>query len=346
CPYLRQGSNIPITMIHTTGDQFMFRKTLLYALAVALVAFVMTAQAADESQQLRIGAVMPLTGALQAYGETSVKGIKLAVEEINEAGGVLGEPIELEVADAQTKPQAGVEAANKLVNIDGVHAIIGAMGSGVAIPIALSVAKPSKVPQISPSATSPEVTTLDDDGFMFRTTASDAFQGVAMAQAAMEHGVDKTAVIYVNNDYGKGLADSFTEEFEAMGGEVTNTVAYEEKQASYRSALQKLWGDGSTQNLVVVAYVDDGETVLRQSLEGAMFDNFILSDGMKSKKLIEDLGADVMAGNIGTDAQPPEGSEAAERMKQAYADKYGEHPPEPYIDNSYHAVYQLALSAQ
>src|SRR5699024_8678202 len=115
------------------------------------------------------------------------------------AGGVLGQPIKVYTADAQTKPQAGVAAANKLANVNGVVAFVGALSSGVTIPIALSISKEKHIPQISPASTSPVITTLDDEGYLFRTTLSDAFQGVAMAQVAHENGVKKAAVIYVNN---------------------------------------------------------------------------------------------------------------------------------------------------
>src|SRR5699024_10372423 len=122
------------------------------------------ATSAAAQTPLKIGAIMPMTGALQAYGPTSLNGAKLAAKEINEAGGVLGQPIRIVVGDAKTQPQAGVDAANKLATIDGAVAFVGALSSGVTIPIALSVSKPHKIPQISPASTSPVITTLDDDG--------------------------------------------------------------------------------------------------------------------------------------------------------------------------------------
>lgn len=322
----------------------MFRKVLISALASAAMLAGVSAQAAD--QPLKIGALMPMTGALQTYGETSLKGIKLAVEEINEAGGVLGQPVELTVGDAQTRPQAGVSAANKLVNIDGAEVFVGALSSGVTIPIATSVAKPNEIPMISPASTSPTVTTLNDDGYLFRTVASDAFQGLALAEIVNDHDISDVAIIYVNNAYGKGLAQSFTKAFKKRGGNVTHTVAYEPKQASYRAAIQKAWGDGSTPYLLLIAYVADGQTVLRQSLEGGMFSEFIFTDGMKSEKVIEHIGAQYMNGSFGSVAHPPEGTAAAKAFNEAYLDKYGKRVPQPYIDTSYDATYLLALAAQ
>lgn len=320
------------------------KRTLLATASLAFALGMATSATAAES--FKIGAIMPLTGALQAYGETSAKGAQLAAKEINAAGGVLGQPLEIKIGDAQTLPQAGVDVANKLVNVDGVTAFVGALGSGVTIAVNQSVGKDNKIPQISPASTSPEITTLDDGDYLFRTTPSDAFQGVAMAQVATDRGGEDYAVIYVNNDYGKGLADAFKEAYEKAGGKVTAMTAYEEKQSSYRSDLKKIYGKGETQNLMMVAYVSDGETILRQSLEGGMFDSFLLSDGMKSADIIKNLGAENIEGAVGTASQAEEGSEAAQRFTKAYNEEYGENPPEPYIDNTYDAVYLLALAAE
>lgn len=321
----------------------MFRKFAVTTIATAAIAF---GAAAAAQQPLKIGAIMPMTGALQAYGPTSLNGAKLAAKEINKAGGVLGQPIKIIVGDAQTQPQAGVDAANKLATIDGAVAFVGALSSGVTIPIALSVSKPHKIPQISPASTSPVITNLKDNDFLFRTVPSDAFQGVAMAQVAKAHDVDKVAVVYVNNDYGKGLADSFTKAFEKIGGTVTHTTAYEPKQASYRAALKKVYADGSTPYLALIAYVADGETILRQSLEGGMFTKFIFTDGMKSPEIIQHLGAQYLNGSVGTAAQALEDSQAAQHFDKAYNAEYGKRVPQPYIDTAYDAVYLLALAAQ
>src|SRR5699024_6375186 len=174
----------------------MLRKVLIPAMAATALLAGVSAQAADKP--LTVGAVMPMTGALQAYGETSLKGIKLAIEEINAAGGVLGEPVKLAAGDAQTRPQAGVAAANKLANINGANVFVGALSSGVTIPVATSVAKPNKIPMISPASTSPVLTDLDDGGYLFRTVASDAFQGIALAQIVNDRDISDVAIIYVN----------------------------------------------------------------------------------------------------------------------------------------------------
>jgi ABC-type branched-subunit amino acid transport system substrate-binding protein len=149
---------------------------------------------------------MPMTGDLQAFGETSLNGINLAVEEINAAGGVLGQPLAIAVGDTQTAAQPSIDAAQKLVSLEDVVAIVGALSSGNTIPVAESITKSGKVPQISPASTSPVITSLADDDFLFRTVPSDAFQGVALAEVSRTQGLENVAIIYINNDYGQGLA--------------------------------------------------------------------------------------------------------------------------------------------
>ncbi|MEO1181462.1 MAG: ABC transporter substrate-binding protein [Cyanobacteria bacterium J06636_28] len=112
--------------------------------------------AAVAGDAVKIGALMPMTGDLQAFGETSLNGINLAVDEINAAGGVMGQPIEISLGDTQTAAQPSIEAAQKLVSIEGVVAILGALSSGNTIPVAESITKGNSIPQISSASTSPD----------------------------------------------------------------------------------------------------------------------------------------------------------------------------------------------
>lgn len=311
-------------------------------LAAGLAPFAATAADAP----LRLGALMPLTGDLQSYGVLGLNGAKLAIEEINAAGGVMGTDVALSHGDTQTLPQPGVSAAQKLVNANRVVGLVGAMSSGVTIPVALSVSKSNKIPQISNASTSPKITDLDDDDYLFRTIPSDAFQGVALAKVVSDAGVDKVGIIYVNNDYGEGLKDSFTKAFEAKGGSIVGTAAYAQKQASYTAEVSKAYGDGSTRALVLMGYPDNGQTILRQSLESGKFDRFFFPDGMKSTDLVKNLGAQYLNGSLGTVPQAKAGSKAVKHFQSAYEKSFGELPPQPYIDTSYDATYLLALAAQ
>ena len=309
--------------------------------ALGALSLVMAAGAAQA--ELRIGVLVPTTGDLQAYGESSRNGIELALSEINEDGGVLGEPAEIFVSDTQTEPQVGVDAAQRLVAVQGVSALVGALSSAVTIPVASSVSAVEGVPQISNASTSPVMTDLDDNDFLFRTTPSDAFQGVALAQVALDEGVESVSIIHINNDYGEGLADAFVEAYEDKGGTIAGRTAFEPGMASYRGELSNI-SDGQSP-LLVIAYPENGQTILRQALEGAFFSQFIFTDGMKSPVIIENLGAEFLNGSFGTAAEARDDTDAAQHFQSAYEGAYGEVPPVPYIDTAYDAVYSIALAA-
>ncbi|WP_290652195.1 ABC transporter substrate-binding protein [Aquisalimonas sp.] len=297
------------------------------------------------ADNLRLGALVPLTGDLQAYGETTRNGIQLAVDEINAAGGVLGEPIEVSTGDTQTSPQAGVDAAQRLATVAGVHAFVGALSSGVTIPVAQSVSRQEGVPQISGASTSPVITTLDDDDYLFRTVPSDAFQGIALAEIAREADYESLSVLYINNDYGVGLAEAFEAAFTERGGTVSQMAAYEPGQASYRGELRRV-SRGDTQGLVLIGYPENGRTILRQAVEGGMFENFVFTDGLRAPDLIDAIGPEFLNGTIGSSPQAMEDLPGAQHFRAAYAEAYGEVPPQPFMDTAYDAVYLIALAAQ
>lgn len=305
-----------------------------------------TAAATETSgDAIKIGALMPMTGDLQAYGETSLNGVNLAVDQINAAGGVMGQPIAVSVGDTQTAAQPSIDAAQKLVSIEDVAAVVGALSSGNTIPVAESITKNAKVPQISPASTSPVITTLEDDDYLFRTVPSDAFQGVALAEVSRDQGLDNVAIIYINNDYGQGLADSFQAAFEARGGTVSGSVPYEKGQASYRGELQQL-ASGDAAALLLIGYPENGITILKQSLEEGFFNRFVFTDGMKAPEVIEAIGPENLEGAFGTVAQSDTESEAYTLFTNAYEEAYGELPPKPYIDTSYDAMMILALAIE
>lgn len=309
----------------------------------AVSALALTLAAGQAMAEMKIGALVPLTGDLQSYGETSLNGIKLAAKHINEQGGVLGGDAQVAVGDTQTTPQVGVDAAQKLVNVEGVSGIVGALSSGVTIPAASSVTSQAGVPQISGASTSPEITTLNDNDFLFRTVPTDAVQGLALSEITNNQGYKKVGVVYINNDYGAGLAEAFSEAYKTAGGEIAGSVAYEKGQASYRGELQRA-ADGGAEALVLIGYPENGITILRQALEGGYFNKFVLSDGMKAPEIIDSIGADYMNGSVGT--APAAAGEGADLFKQAYEAEFGELPPKPYIDSAYDATFLLALAAE
>jgi ABC-type branched-subunit amino acid transport system substrate-binding protein len=287
---------------------------------------------------------MPMTGDLQAYGESCYTGVKLAQKQINEGGGLLGGKLAIKVGDTQTKPQPGIDAAQKLISIEGVSGIVGALSSGVTIPVAQSVATPAEIAMISPASTSPVITGLSDKDFLFRSVPSDAFQGVALAEVVDDAGYKNMGILYVNNDYGEGLAESFKDAFEKKGGKVSRSLAYEPGNASYRGELSKA-ASKDAEALLLIGYPENGVTILRQALEEGFFNKFVYTDGLKAPEIIDAIGAKYLNGSFGTAPQAMTDTPAAKNYLSAYKQEFGEVPPKPFIDTSYDAVYVLALAA-
>jgi branched-chain amino acid transport system substrate-binding protein len=301
-------------------------------------------QAQDEAGPLRIGALFPFTGGLSDFGPAFLDAAELAVNEINAGGGVNGQPIELVQGDSATSPQQAVEDARRLIELEGVSAIVGPAGSGEALPTVESVAGPAGVLVISPSATSPALTLANDNDFLFRTTISDAAQGVVMADLAQEQGYQSACVLYVNNAYGQGLSDAFAARFTELGGTVTNQVPHEEEQASYASELATCT-EADPDVLIAIAYPESGRIFLRELVEGGDVPSVIFSDGLKSPDLFAELGWDVFAGSYGTAAGAAD-TDAGAAFEAAWEEAYGELPAYPYLREVYDAIYLIALAAE
>lgn len=321
------------------------RRQFVRALGLsAVVSCISVPHLVRAADSIKIGILLDLTGALEAYGKPIQNGAILATEQINAAGGPLGRQLELVHRDSQTDPTAGIDAAKKLVELDKVVAIVGALSSGVTIPVATSVTIPSGIVQISPASTSPQITDLQDNDFLFRTCPSDALQGKVSGRLAKELGLQRVATIYVNNPYGSGLSKTFSQTLSAGGGKVVATVAYEEGRPSYRGEIERALKD-KPQGIALFSYPENGVTIIRQALELGFTGKFLLADGMKAPEVVQNVGAQYLKGTYGTTPGSREGG-AKTRFAEAYAQRFGEKPPKPYIDNCYDAIAVLALAIQ
>jgi branched-chain amino acid transport system substrate-binding protein len=194
---------------------------------------------------------------------------------------------------------------------------------------------------ISPSATSPALSSAEDNGLFFRTAPSDARQGEVMADILLEKGIESAAVTYTNNDYGKGLADSFASAYEAKGGTITINAAHEDGKADYAAEMGALASAGGD-ILVVAGYVDQGGSgIVRAALDSGAFDTFNFPDGMVGSKLEENFGGDI-DGSIGqlpgTDS--PGNATYAEIVGDAFD------ATSAYADTAYDAAALIMLAMQ
>jgi len=190
----------------------------------------------DSGRTVKFGILLPLTGDLSPVGKPIRDGAKLPATQLE---GETDFTFDFQVEDTQTDPQAGISAAEALVNA-GYPAVTGPASSGVNIQVSKQVYIPNQVVGCSPSSTSPNVTTLEDDDYVFRTPPSDTLQGRVLAQVATEELDASTAsTMFVNNDYGQALSSNFVEAFE---GTVQSEVSFEKQQSSYTSQLEQALG--------------------------------------------------------------------------------------------------------
>ncbi|MCA8879747.1 MAG: ABC transporter substrate-binding protein [Rhodobacteraceae bacterium] len=275
-------------------------KRLLTATAVAAL---LAGPALAQSDDVKIGVLLAFTGPLESLAPPIAAGAELAMKEVSDSGKLLAgvdgkdsaglKVVPVRGDDTCVDAAAATAAAERLVTSDGVKAIVGAMCSGVTGAVLSNVAMPNGIVMISPSATSPGLSSVEDNGLFFRTSPSDARQGDIMAQIILDRGLKDVAVTYTNNDYGKGLADSFQKAFEEMGGKVTLSAPHEDGKADYSAEIGALAAAGG-EALVVAGYVDQGGSgIIRAALDTGAFDLFVLPDGMVADALTEKFGDEI-----------------------------------------------------
>ena len=287
-----------------------------------------------------VGVVIPFSGDLSDFGQPMLNGLQMAQEDINAAGGPLGRDIQLFDEDSETNSTAGVNAANSLVNTQNVSGLIGAVSSGVTISIAQSVTIPNDILHITSASSSPTISTLEDDDLVFRTRTNDRFIAQVMAQIIEDEGADSAAVLYINNDFGAALADTFEETF---NGTTTATVGYESGQSSYQQALSELYAD-DPEFIAYAGYPESGTTILSQWNEEGYGGNWVLHTSLLSQDFLSNVGADVLNGMYGVRTLPPTG-DATSSFESDYADAYPDADLfSPYSWNSYDALVSYALA--
>ena len=292
---------------------------------------------------LIVGHLNTVTGSLSYFGPEQNNGVELAALHVNQAGGVHGAQMIIVTGDTATNPAQGVAAARALVDVEGAVAIVGALASSVTLAVAQSVTVPKQRLLISPASTSPAITVLEDDDFLFRTTVSDAAQGVVLARLAWENLYETAGIMLINNAYGEGLADQFEETFASLGGRVTGKVSHEDSQRTYTSELEKAT-EGDPDVLLAISYPGQAEVYLRESLEGGYSDTFLFVDGTKSPDMMEVVGWDALEGMLGTAQGSPE-SPSLREFQRSYAAVHGAPPEHPFIAENYDAAVLIALAA-
>lgn len=317
-------------------------KTL--AKGATIAAMLCSAAAVQAQEEIKIGVVLGFTGPLETLAPPMAGGAELAIAEISESGLLLGGSTVTPVRGDSTCVDAAAATATgeRLVTSEGIAAMVGAMCSGATGAILSNVALPNGIVMISPSATSPGLSTVDDNGLFFRTAPSDARQGVVMADIIMERGIDTVAVTYTNNDYGKGLADSFQQAFEAAGGTITLSAPHEDGRADYSGEIGALASAGGDA-LVVAGYVDEGGSgMVRAALDTGAFDMFVFPDGMVGDALSANFGTEI-EGSFG---QNPGSDSDGAAIYEELAAAAGVNGESVYSKEAYDAAALILLAMQ
>ena len=321
------------------------RSTIRKTLAASVAGIAMIAASAASAADVKIGFLGGFTGPIETLVPPIHEGAKLAVKQINEQGGILDGQLVMVQADSTcADATAASNAADRMVNAEKVTALVGPLCSGETIAAANSAAIPGNVIIVSPAATSPALTAIDDKDTLFRTTPSDAYSGDVLAKLLKQKGHDNIAITYVNNDYGKGFAEALKTSFEELGGTVAASEAHEDGKADYRAEIGSLASSGA-EMLVVLAYVDgSGQTIVRQALESGDFQKFAGGDGMIGDSLVTAIGEGKLDGFIGTkigSSETPGTAIYAEAAKAAGMDPAGS-----FVAQSYDAAFLLGLAIQ
>lgn len=336
------GVNLAISM--TRLDRRFPRASTAVASVLALVLLVASLSACGEAapaEPLKLGLLTYISAGSHQNAQDRQRAFDLAVTHVNQAGGVFGRPVETAVGDTALDPGTAVAEARRLIEDEGVHALVGPSTSANALPVAEGVAGPARVPFISPSATSPSLTDAQDDDFFFRAALSDLAQGPVLARIARQRGFDNVGLIYRNDLWGRGLSDAFQG---AWNGAV-RAVATEPGQTSFDDALRES-AAGGAQALIVILFQTEAIIAVREALDRRVYDQFVLGDALKNTELIEAIGAGALAGTYGAGTAVPPDNESSSAWTAAWIDAYGQPPKGSYVREVYDATIALALSAQ
>ncbi len=292
---------------------------------------------------IKMGVILGFTGPIESLTPAMAASAELAFKEASDSGSLLGgQKISVERADSTCVDSAAATSAAEGLVSGGVVAIMGADCSGVTGAIAKNVAVPNGVVMISPSATSPGLTDLADNGYFFRTAPSDARGGQILADITKDRKIKSVAITYTNNDYGKGLADVYAAAVKAHGIKVTAVAAHEDGKADYSAEVATLASAGGDA-VAVIGYLDQGgKGIIQGSLDSGAFDTFILSDGMIGDSLTDAFGKSLnksfgsLPGSTGKGA-----GVFAKVAKAAGIDSSG-----PYTGESYDAAALITLAMQ
>ena len=319
--------------------------THLRTLALAAVAALGATAGAAQDCPIRIGAVLPTS---IDWGRPIAATAQFAVDLVNEAGGVKGCPVEMLLRDSQADPRVGVDAARALVDLDRVPVILGAVASGVSMPILTSVTVPAGVMQMSCCSSSTAFTAVAAEGrtngLWFRTFATTRNQAAVAAMLLRDSGHKRVAVFYKNDDWGQDIGRLVAADLDALGIEVTARVAITDGQPSYRGEVTEALRT-RPDAIYVALYPTEGSSVVREWISLGGTREMVVANSLRSTDFVSAVGAQFLANAVGHDSAPPR-TDSARGFVDLYTAKFGGAPNGPGLPNSFDAAIIALLAMQ
>ena len=303
-----------------------------------------TAAPAPAGDPLILASLMPLSGDLASLGPGIALGAALAVEQINAAGGINGQPVQLIEGDSGCDGAVALTSLNDVI-AQGAQGVMGAACSGTSLAI-LDTAIAAEVVMVSPSNTSPQFTKIDKKGFYARTAPSDLLQGDVLASLLVEDGVQTVSIISRADSYGRGLAEATAAAFEAAGGTV-KTIVYHATDASEFTSEVTAVGKGGADAIVGILFPETGCGVLQPAFEQGLLDTpWYMTDGVKDAGLASLCGLGTALDGFKGTAPGSAAGEAKDAFEAAYAGVSADGSPTfIFAPQAYDAVMLMAISA-
>lgn len=299
--------------------------------------------AVAQSCPVKVGGVLPLTGSMAPITKKIAQSAELAFDHINQGGGVKGCPVQFILRDDQGQPTVGVDAAKYLVEVERVPAFTGTISSGVTGPIISAVTAPSKVVQITCCSTASPFT-LDgrSNGYFFRTIPTSKTQAYATASETARRGFKKTAVIYVNTDFGTDMLRFYRAAVGKLGGEIAIEVPYNDNQPSYRAEVTRALG-AKPESLLLIGFPKDAVTITREWLSLGGPKRVALNNSMRTMDYVNGVGAQHVEDFFGMDNAQVAGPHV-DAFNKSFEEKYKTDSKGPGVHTQYDAVMVLGLA--
>lgn len=299
----------------------MKRNIWIVGVLAGILGLVQGCSRNGDEDVIRIGATLPLSGDAALWGQNTKKGIELALEEINSSGGVLGKKIEVVYEDTQALPRKGVDAYKKLTSIDQVSAIIDDSVSGVTLAMA-PLAERDKVVILATGATSPEITNAGD--YIFRIWNSDTYESEVATEYIYEQlKKESVAILFINNDYGKGLERAFAKNLTTLGGCISVSQAFSQGESNLRAQITKIKAL-NPDVIYLVAYPKEAPFAIQQIRELGLQQQIMGTVALYDESIITNSRG-AAEGMLVPYPQEPSGDTRTSFVHQ-YQKRYGESP--------------------